>query len=278
MEKNALQLLKALLDQTSEPYRNELISYLSQDFQSVLQKELHYSQIPIEKDPLDIMHYSWFVPFFKELQHPENLYFLIALDESIAIPLEGVLHLTRSTLGITNIFKKYLKMMMRKHLLPKELLPFGFIPDSPFRPLALASRKTLIDLLHCISLYDLALEMRQIVDTKTLKRMYNCLSEKDKAFLNQQHFESESIPWPKMGLEKWDGTKEHLHTLLHRRGIYRLSLGIQDASFPIRWYISHKLDIGRGGLLMKIKPMPVSPQIKEKVTQQVVQTFNEIQS
>lgn len=277
MEKNSNRLLKALLDQVNESYQKELSSYLSPSIQSSFDEKNRYIRL-FTKDPLNEIHYSWYLPILKNLKHPENLYFLMALDDSIAFPLETALKLTRPTVGITDIFQHYLKQILREQMIPKELLPFGFLPDSPFLELASASKKELIDLIHRLSLFDLASEMRQIVETKILKKIYSSLTEDEKNFLNQRTFEKENVSWPKMGLEKWDGTKVHLHTILHRRGIYRLSLAIQNASFEIRWYMSHKLDLGRGSFLMKIKPVSIAPSLKERMIDQVLQVFKEIKS
>src|SRR5690606_22100687 len=111
--------------------------------------------------------------------------------------------------------------------LEKPPLPLAFLQyPTPLQKLLHLSKKELVSLINALAMYDLAEELRQIVETKNLKRIYSLLSEEEKNQLKSAGKNKESVSFGKMGLERLDSSEEAFRVALHRRGILRLAVGI----------------------------------------------------
>ena len=205
-------------------------------------------------DLLEIVHWSWYLPTLKSYAPEEQSLFLSALEPSAATYLAHEISSTY-TPGeeLSGLGRGYLRQVlltsllgMHDRLIPKELLP----PSSLNRLLQL-TKKQLILLINLLSMYDLAAEMRQIVETKILKKVSQCLTETERKFLKQVSLKPEPYPLSRMGLEHWDGNRKTLRNTLHRRGIARLGLALSGQDAALVWYLCHQLDIGRGTVLFK---------------------------
>ncbi len=154
---------------------------------------------------------------------------------------------------LTEVATGYLRHVLIQSLLGPEdrLLPPEYIPDSPLKPLARLSKKELTRIIDFLSLYDLAADLRQIVETKILKKIYSLLSEEEKQFLKTAMAYKEHLVLARMGLDRWDGSEESFRTLLHRRGLSRLAAALSGQDPDLIWTICHQLDIGRGNALFK---------------------------
>ena len=125
------------------------------------------------------------------------------------------------------------------------------LPSAPLNSLLYLSKKELIALIDDLAMYDLAAELRQIVETKILKKIYSLLSEEQKKLLKMAVAQRETISFPRLGLDRWDRTEESLRYLLHRRGLVRLGAALSGQDPDLIWYLCHRLDIGRGSALFK---------------------------
>ena len=215
------------------------------------------------------VHWSWFLPTLKSYSPKEQALFLAALTPSTAATLKDALHLKTSVETITEPARQYLKEQLLFSVAgPSQSLPAGCFIDSPLNQLLQLHKKQLIRLIDFLSLYDLAAELRQIVETKILKKIYSLLTEEQKSIL--QHIGSHKEPYtlPRLGLDRWDGTEETLRNSMHKRGLVRLGLALTHASADLIWTICHQLDIGRGTALYKLceaKPVEASDEIMHQV-------------
>ena len=111
------------------------------------------------------------------------------------------------------------------------------VPPPPLRALD----RLLIDLL---GMYDLAHEMRQIVDKTLLQKIHGVLSRDQHSFL--QFANKQSIKWtpPKLNLVGWDGDAKKLRNLLHYRGLFRLAMSNISAKIePSNGHLAHRASI-----------------------------------
>jgi hypothetical protein len=138
------------------------------------------------------------------------------------------------------------------------------------------SKQQLVALIDSLSLIDLALELRQIVETKILKKIYSFLSEEEKKGLKRAAVISQSSPVTRLHLEKWDGTEKALRLKLHKRGIARLAAALSSQHPDFIWYICHQLDIGRGKALAKLSKGEVAPSNSMSIIHQIVELLKEM--
>ncbi len=220
---------------------------------------------------LEKVHWSWFLPTLETYPDAEQKLFLSSLSPYAAKNLAKALKVSASTVEITEIARSFLRQILIHSLTGPEdrLLPVNFLPPSPLTPLLHMSKKELIGLIDSLSIYDLAAELRQIVETKILKKIYSFLSEGEKKFLKVATAHKEHFVLTRMGLERWDGTEDSFRTLLHRRGLARLGAALSGQNPDFIWYICHQLDIGRGNALFKLCTKEATHGVSDVVIRQI---------
>lgn len=252
-------VLKALLSRRSLQERQALERFLPES------ERLRLSQLPTFSEEitperfsnvgtLEKVHWSWFLPTLKTYAPRDQRLFLAALSPHAAEQLSQSLSQNGSFEEITETARCYLREQLLHSLVgPRDrVLPPEFLPASPLNRLLELSKKELIRLIDYLSLYDLCAELRQIVETKILKKIYSFLSDEQRNVLKQISNRKEVHPIPRLGLERWDGMEESLRILLHKRGLARLGLALSGQDSDLIWSICHHLDIGRGGALFKL--------------------------
>jgi hypothetical protein len=204
-----------------------------------------------QKSLIDFVHYSWFMPILKKYSDNEKACFLTIFSKSNAQKLQNTLNIPHSSEEPSPIAKKFLLNILISFLLPSDndLLSINFLPSSPLNFLILKTKEELIEIIDYLSLFDLHKAFSQIVNRDILDKINNFLSPNQKQFLKSNL--KEPFYFPPLNLKTWDGNMPSLQNILHKRGLLRFKMAMfqQDKSFV--WYISHMLDIGRGGVLMK---------------------------
>ncbi len=220
---------------------------------------------------LDKVHWSWFLPTLKSYTEEEQKLFLSALGNSSAKNLAKVLETTIPSQEITDVSRAYLRQILLHSLVgPNDrLLPVDYLPPTPLKPLLNLNKKELTRIIDILSLYDLAAELRQIVETKILKKIYSFLSEEEKKFLKVASTHKEHFVLGRMGLDRWDGSEESLRTLLHRRGLVRMGAALSGQDPDLVWYVCHQLDIGRGNALFKLCTKEPIHGVSEAIVRQI---------
>lgn len=204
------------------------------------------------------IHYSWLEPVIQK--YPDNLksYVAQALPSPANIRLLSLLKLPETPLA-TFWGRQYLLEDLAKKMNLELITPIEHLPHSLLSYMLELTKEQLIELIDFLGLYDLAEEIRRIVDKNELKKIYNSLSIKKQHFLRSCLLSKEKVSSPKLELEKWNGEQEILEKLLHKRGLVRLGKGLSGQSSDFIWHITHRMDIGRGTLLEKyISPKEVS--------------------
>ncbi len=278
MKKRRTVVLKAFLSRCSPEKAASLEPFLPEEERYLL------SQLPsfafTEEKPhgrlLEEVHWSWFLPTLKSYSKKEQIFFLDSLSEFPQQNLSHELNLSPPTEPITETARTFLRQILLYSLIgpDEQMIPTDYLPPSSLNALLLCEKKELIHLIDLLSLFDLAHEMRQIVETKILKKIYSFLTEEEKKFLIAITAHKEPYPVPRIGLEKWDGTEGSFRHLLHRRGLARLGAALSGQDPDLVWYICHQLDIGRGTTLYKYSAKEVMPGISEWVIRQIEDLFS----
>ena len=268
-------LLKAFLQECSPEKQSRLESFLSESKRLDVQEAPRIGKAPsgalLPDSLLNHVHWSWLLPILKTYSEPEQVAFLSALSPSSAHRLSSSLQLVTPLAVLTEVAKSYFcELLERDLLLHKEsLLPRDCLPPSPLNELLHLSKNQLIHLVNLLSLHDLALELRQIVETKILKKIYSFLTEEERKRLKEISSHKESFPLSRLPLDRWDGQEESLRLFLHRRGLARLSYALAHQDPDLIWYISHRLDIGRGSHLLTLCAKEASSEPSETLVREI---------
>lgn len=274
-------VLKAILSRLPDSEREALEKHLSEEriaklsqMPSLANLELDTTEPPL----IDRVHWSWLLPFLKTVPAKEQKLYLSALPYSFQENLIrelGVRMSAKETL--TPVAKEYLLKLLIEDLTgsPNRLLPVYFLPSSPLTPLLHLHKADAIRLVDFLSLYDLAAELRQIVETKILKKIYSFLSEEEKRFLKKEASRLKEAQSPiRLGLEKWDGNEKSFRHLLHKRGLARLSAALIGQHPDFIWYVCHQFDIGRGNALQKF--LEAEKEAGEKASEPFVKQIEDV--
>ncbi|MCC6128046.1 MAG: hypothetical protein IT584_02470 [Chlamydiae bacterium] len=252
------------LNKTPDERKQRLFRFLSEEEKSRL-SQLSDFQIPLEPSSwkpeflVDSVHWSWLIaPLKAYLPHEQKL-FLASLDPLLAEPLVKSLQLFGPLPSITETAKNYFRSVLEKSLLTETeaLLPIHFFSENPLSELLKCSKKQLMHLVDLLALQDLAAELRHIVETKTLKKIYSFLTKEEQKRLKEISSQKDPFLPNRLSLERWDGTEESLRLLLHKRGLSRLGLALADQDPQFVWYLCHQFDIGRAAIIkLALKQAP----------------------
>lgn len=249
--------------------QSKLVSYLPDEertaLESIVSKEINVKEFD-SGHLLDKVHWSWFLPTLKMYPDAEQQNFLAVLPHFASKNLATMCRITLEPQSITHIGKKYLRQVLLDSLLGEKdrLLPIDFLPENR---LLKYSKKELIRLIDLLGIHDLAQDLRQIVETKILKKIYSFLTMEEKKLLKDVTGRQEYHIAP-FGLDKWDGTEEPFRHMLHKRGLARFAIALSGENPDFLWYLCHRLDIGRGTALYKlISPIatPITPSVAEQI-------------
>lgn len=271
-------VLKAFLSQCEPHKRGLLEQFLPEKERETLEHLPTVSQeVTPEKfrhrDLLETVHWSWFLPTLKTYSEVEQKFFLSALPNHAAKNLAKELLISSDWEELTEVAKAYLRHLLIQSLLGPEdrLLPPEYIPDSPLKPLIGKSKKELTRIIDSLSLYDLAADLRQIVETKILKKIYSLLTEEEKQFLKTAMAYKEHFVLARMGLDRWDGSEETFRNLLHRKGLARFATALSGQDPDLIWTVCHQLDIGRGNALFKLCTKEPVHGVSDGIIKQIVE-------
>ncbi len=220
---------------------------------------------------LEKVHWSWYLPTLKTYPQEEQKLFLSSLDHHATKNLARALVLSPTAEPVSDVARAFL----RHHLISSlrepnnPLLPIDYLPTTPLKPLLALSKREFIRVIDFLALHDLAAELRQIVETKILKKIYSFLSEEERKFLKAVSTQQDPLVPTRIGLDRWDGSEEGLRALLHRRGLARLGVALSGQDPDFVWYICHQLDIGRGNALFKLCAKEPIPGISEGIIRQI---------
>lgn len=252
-------VLKAFLSQLPAEMQQSLLNFLPErekeeiGTMALLPKEISIDRFTYE-DILEKVHWSWFLPTLRLYPESEQKLFLSALNPNAEKNLAKALTLSIGKEGASELGRAFLRKILLDSLMGPidQMLPIDYFPPSKLNPLLNLPKKELTQLIDRLSLYDLVNELRQIVETKILKKIYSLLTEEEKMFLKTIGSHKDPFVLGRLGIEKWDGSEESLRTLMHKRGLVRFGAGLSGQDPDFIWMICHQLDIGRGSALHKL--------------------------
>lgn len=225
---------------------------------------------------IDTVHYSWFIPLLNIYSHDEASLFLLAMKPSYKKALLNLLNLDDINDELHPTLKEFLRSILLRSLIKKEeaLLPIECLFDSKLNVLLSLPKKDLIKLINLLSMYDLAKELKYIVEQKKLKKIYSYLQPQEKSFLKIIYHKAEPFTSQKINIDKYCENKKKLRNILHIRGLMRLSLALSGESIDLIWYVCHYLDIGRGNYIFKKCKKEKTPNVSDIITSEILEIIN----
>lgn len=206
------------------------------------------------KEELGRIHISWITAFLRTLPQKEIQLFCSCLTETPWIEIKKALLLSFEKIELSPEATIFLQTELLKKLQEQEpdLLPVCCLPNSPLNGLLELTPPLLDVLIRFLGLHDLSVEMKQIIDTAQLKKIYAALSETEGNYLRVLIQSPEPVLFRPMGVVNWKGEKEVLSALLTQRGLNRLSKGLNGQHRSLLWHLTHMLDTQSAALFQKL--------------------------
>ncbi len=284
MKDKAYIILNGFLEKISKKEQDKLLSFLQDSEVKLLKNSLKPS---FDIDPnlffndglIDTIHYSWFIPSINIYSKNEAYFFIASVKKDTQDKLLKLLKLKNKKITITENGKKFLRSILLDSLIEKneDLLPIEYLPASPLNALLEIPKNMLIQLIDYLSLYDLAKELKFIVEKKKLQNIYSFLSKKEQTFLNKILKYNEPFSTQKLNLEKFDGDKKKIKSILHKRGLERLAKALSGENDDLIWYVCHFMDIGRGAMLHKLCKTKKTVGVSDVITSQILNIISTLQ-
>lgn len=269
----ALMVCKGFIDRCPAELQQGLISLLPPRSQTTFNELPHPAQLQLTHlkwDLLDHIHFSWLSPYLRTLTESEVRLFLAVVNKEQAKNLEKSLGFENHLPTLPKISTNALRTILLTNVVQnQDLVPLAFLPKHPLNFLLAESPAILTKLIRYFGLHDLSVEIRQIISTSELKKIFSALTKKESDYLNKIMLHREPLVFQRLFLKNWDGSKEGIHKLLEERGLHRLGHVLYNASDSLIWYITHKIDMHLGNLLLKYREKPTHERSEKILKDQI---------
>jgi hypothetical protein len=265
----------AFLNRCPPEQKEALIGYLSSEealqFKS-LQAPLGNPEKGFElpEELLTHVHFSWLAPILRALSETEIRLFLSSLSEMQVKGLKQQLLFSNHLPTLSPLALTYLKTTLFEQIAPSDLLPPACLPTSKLNALLDFKPPHLQLLVDLLSMHDLAVEIRHIIDTVKLKRIYSLITPSQQSYLKTLSHKKEPVAFKKIGLNHWNGDTEALQSILIQRGMNRLAKALYGTHPSLIWYLTHRFDIEKGQMLQKLCTPLDHPRAATILTDQIV--------
>lgn len=280
MQPKTAIMLRVLMNRYHQGAPSALLEGLpAEDAKLVLDQDIistDVSQIVIRPNELlgDQIHYSWLQPVLETFTPSMQSLLISALPKESSEALAKLMNKPKLPKP-TQLAQNFLLLALCRKFSKRAVMPMQFLPEAPLNVLMTLKKAELLELIDYLGLYDLAEEIRHIVDKILLNSIYACLSIKKQHYLRICLHQKEKLKAAaKIGLVNWKGDAEQLGRLLHRRGLLRLSYALSGQPRDFVWYLAHRLDVGRGHILGKSYSDKEISGVSAYLAQQVINTLN----
>ena len=278
MDRRGWMTLRVLINRYNPKAGNALLKFLPKDqLAAVTSIDVRSTDLtPIlqqAEKTISRIHYSWIQPLLSKFPNRLHPIVYAALTPEQA----SGLHAT-SSVPISNLVRKFILNHLSSLLKINDHFPIEYLPESEFSPLISWSKARLVNLIDFLGLYDLASEVRKIVNPNHLKNIYTCLTPKQFHFLKLCLNQKEQITSPKLGIDPSKQDCAKLKQIIHRRGLLRLGRALCGQNRDLVWHIAYTLDMGRGKILLKEYQEAPMPKITPILKQQVLNLMNFLKS
>lgn len=268
---NVYTLLKSFILNSSNEKQDLLLAFLPEYAQEKLRNapDITFKLDSTKTSLFDCIHWSWFIPFLEALDSTDRKTFLLAFSPSIQKSVAKHFSIQHNPTHTTAFTNQYLRKVLVDSVTKTPPLGMHLLPESGLNLLLKIEKKKFTELIDILSLFDLSAEIRHVVETKTLKKIYSFLKEEEVQFLQQIAGQKEPYAAAQIQLDKWDGTEISLRKTMHKIGLTRLGSALSGQDDNLIWYVIHRLDSGRGQTLEKLCKQETSSQVASWLTDQL---------
>lgn len=281
MQKQGWTMLRILLNDFHQAVPEAMLKCLpAETSRAVISQEVGQGKpalaIAYPQDLIQKIHYSWILPAIQRLPAALQTVLITALPSSQAKKVQSrlAIPITETTQPLSKPVQSFLLKMIYSQIQHKTILPIPFLPKTSLTYLADFNKNQLVEIIDLLSMYDLAEEVRYIIDKKRIQTLFASLSHKQRQFLHICVHQTDRVIATRLNLEGWDGETNSLQNMLHRRGLLRLGKALSGQHPDLIWHISHTLDIKRGHLLAASFSPQASPNITSLLVQQITNLMN----
>jgi len=219
-------------------------------------------------------HFSWILPLFQDRSDFEKALFISVLPHDMGTQLRNRLKIKERPLSLTPRVRKWVCEEMLAKICPHVLFSEDVIEDSPISKLQMLSKRELELLSDYIGLFDLAEELRKVIDKPTITKVYAELSSKEIVFLEQCLTRRFLWRLPPIGLDTWLKNPLGFRHVLQKRGLARLCVGLSGEDPFLIEKLIFTLDMGRAKILKHlVKSSPIEPATT-LVQKQILELFD----
>lgn len=267
-------MLRVFINRYNPKAGNALLKFLpAEEAQAIMGQDIRSTDLaPILKQPqksLASLHYSWLQPALQKFPESLQLILISALTPEQIAGLK-----VTSPIALSNVAKVFILNQLYHQLDVGNHLPVEYLPETDLTLLAKWTKVRLIEIADFLGLYDLATEVRHIVNRNYLKNIYTCLTPKQFYYLKVCLHQKEQLVSPKLGIDPTKQDCSKLKQVIHRRGLIRLGRALCGQHPDLIWHIAHTLDMGRGTFLLKEYRPKELPKVTQILKQQVLSLVN----
>lgn len=262
-------MLRVLINRYSERSGNALLQFLPPDEQQAISRISTQSKdlTPIlhPENRLCQMHSSWLKEIADEFPDRLKPALQSALEE-----LDG----KKGDITLSKAGKTFIISQLCEKLKIHDHLPMEYLGENEFSSLLKWTKKELVDLIDFLGLYDLASEVRQIVNKAQLTNIYSCLTSQQLSYLKICLRQKEELITPKLGIDHNKQDCPKLKQTIQRRGLSRLGKAFIGQQDDFVWTIARILDMGRGNIILNEYHSQTPSKIASVLKQQVLNVMN----
>lgn len=220
-----------------------------------------------KKSILNEVHYSWYIPLIESYPKNDLSLLVYAFDTEVKTQIEKHFSLPEISFTPSPLAIDFFQRLIFNKILDSkiDILPKEYLPDTELNLLLELSKNELVMLIDYLSIFDLALQLPQILNPETLKKIDQYLSPDKKQFLKKLSFYKQPFAFPPLPLDGISSLEE-FNLILHKRGLNRFAKAICNEHSSFIWYICHKIDIGRGNNLFKLCRDKTQKEITKTIT------------
>ncbi|MDR3624659.1 MAG: hypothetical protein P4L16_05925 [Chlamydiales bacterium] len=267
-------MIHSLLTRFHKEDANSLFKFFASEDESELSKTHVPQKPPVLQitEGLSNIHYSWLPPFLAK--YPINLKNLIisSLPSSL---LAGITKLAKppiKKIPLSPFARFFFLKYFYQEWLPEDVVAIEFLEENPLNTLLHLTKLQLVSLVDFLGIQDLSIDLRKVVDKKTLDILKNLLSAHQKQYLDYCLKRADVPPVKPEPVQYWMQSKEKLALLIHQKGLARLAHALLGQNSHLIWHIIHRLDIGRGKELTKCldSPTDIPKKLSSQITSEVL--------
>ncbi len=274
-------VFKAFLQGCSDAKKEVLLSLLPPHEMEILRHTLPaHEDLTLGLDEsgffLDAIHPSHLIPILKALFAADLPLFLSALHADQLLFLQADLGMGNPLPALSERGRTFIRHTLVQELTKTtpDLLPLSCLPDTPWVPLLFFSHLQKEKLIHLLSMFDLAAELKALIDKRIFSALYELLSQEERELLDVLSKGSIEVRFQSMQLAKWDLDPGTLRTLLKQRGINRLSKALFGCDPSFLWHIKMQLDMPSAILFQRLHTPLENPSHKKALEKSVLELIS----